>query len=49
VTDDLDGGAGSFLETVVNQVPFMGWGWFDVVPGLRSKKWKPQDPVLKQN
>ena len=37
---DLDGGPGSLLETIVSYVPFMGWGWWEVVPGLRRKGWR---------
>lgn len=41
VLDDMEGGQGAFLETLVSHVPFMGWGWWEVVPGLRSPSWTP--------
>lgn len=41
VTDDIAGGPGAFLETMVSQVPFMGWGWWEVVPGVRDPNWTP--------
>lgn len=41
VFEDLDGGPGAFLETIVSHVPFMGWGWWEVVPGLRDPNWTP--------
>jgi hypothetical protein len=44
VIDDVEGGDSAFLETVVSHVPFYGWGWFDVVPGVRDPNWKPPDP-----
>jgi hypothetical protein len=41
VLDDMEGGQQAFLETLVSHVPFMGWGWWEVVPGLRSATWVP--------
>ncbi len=44
---DLDGGVADLLETIVSYVPFMGWGWWEVVPGLRRQGWRPpgsEDP-----
>jgi hypothetical protein len=43
VTDDIDGGPGAFLETLVSQVPFFGWGWWEVLPGRRQAGWTPPD------
>ena len=40
---DLDGGPSAFLETVVSYLPFMGWGWWEVLPGLRREGWRPPD------
>jgi hypothetical protein len=40
-TDDIAGGPGAFIETMTSQVPFMGWGWWEVVPGLRRPDWTP--------
>lgn len=52
VLEDVEGGIGSWLDTVVNYVPFMGWGWWEIVPGLRRDGWKvpgdPDDPWRSQ-
>lgn len=40
---DLDGGIEQFRDTLVSHVPFMGWGWWELVPGLRRKNWVPPD------
>jgi len=41
VLDDLDGGVSTLLEDMVANVPFMGWGWWEVLPGYRNPAWKP--------
>ena len=38
---DLAGGAGRILESMVTYVPFMGWGAWEVLPGLRREGWHP--------
>jgi len=43
VMEDLDGGPGALLETIVSQVPFMGWGWWDAPPCIRKPDWKPPE------
>jgi hypothetical protein len=40
---DLDGGIEQFRDTLVSHVPFMGWGWWELVPGLRREGWAPPD------
>lgn len=40
-TGDIAGGPGGLLETIAAHVPFMGWGWWEVVPGMRDPKWVP--------
>jgi hypothetical protein len=40
VTDDLAGGVGAFLEKAATRVPMFGWGWWEVLPGLRDPKWR---------
>lgn len=40
---DIDGGQGAFLETIMENVPFYGWGWWEVVPGIRSEGWRAPD------
>ena len=41
--DDMEGGPGRFLETLVSHVPFMGWGWWEVLPGVRNPNWRPPE------
>ena len=36
---DMDFGA--FRDAAISHVPFMGWAWFQIVPGLRRSDWKP--------
>ena len=43
VLADLEGGADGFLSTLISHVPFMGFGWWEVVLGMRSDKWKAPD------
>ncbi len=38
---DLEDGPSALLETVVSYVPFMGWGWWEIIPGLRREGWRP--------
>ena len=38
---DLEGGETGLMETIVSYAPFMGWAWWEVVPGLRRDGWKP--------
>jgi len=44
VLDDFEGGQSAVLETIATTVPFMGWSWWEVVPGVRSQDWRPPDP-----
>lgn len=39
--DDMEGGADTLIETVASYVPFMGWGWWEVVEGVRDAAWRP--------
>ena len=44
VLSDMIGGETMFKDTLVNHVPFTGWGWWEIVPGLRTDGWKaPND------
>lgn len=45
VLDDMEGGWQSFMDTLISNVPFFGWGWFEVVHGIRSPDWSPSDPL----
>jgi hypothetical protein len=39
--EDMDGGSSAFLDTLINNVPFFGWGVWEIAPGMRSAKWTP--------
>lgn len=39
VTDELKPHLRSWLETAMSQVPFFGWGWWEIVFGLRREGW----------
>ncbi len=41
VLNDVEGGFSKLIDTMVNHVPFMGWGWWEAVPGLRDPNWTP--------
>ena len=43
VFNDIEGGENCFLDTLVNHVPFYGWGWWEVLPGIRAAGWKAPD------
>jgi len=40
VLQDISGGVTELAETMVSNVPFFGWGWWEVLPGVRNPKWK---------
>lgn len=40
VLDDIDGGINRWLSSCVSRVPFYGWGWWEVLPGVRDPGWK---------
>jgi len=41
VIGDVSNGIGQFIATTVNQVPFMGWGRWEIVAGVRDPNWTP--------
>jgi hypothetical protein len=41
VLEDTDGGVGMFADTMLSNVPFFGWGWWEVLWGLRAPDWRP--------
>ena len=43
VLNDIEGGPDEFLSTLISHVPFMGFGWWEVVLGVRSDNWKSPD------
>jgi hypothetical protein len=40
VLDDLGDGLVSFVDTLVSNAPFFGWGWWEVLPGFRNPDWR---------
>ncbi len=45
--DNMDGGFARLIDTIVNQVPFFGWGWWDVQRSVRDPNWIPyRKPVV---
>jgi hypothetical protein len=42
--ENMEGGFGELIETMVSRVPFDGWFWWDAVPALRAEGWIPPDP-----
>lgn len=41
VLDDVEGGIDQWLVSAMTRLPFFGWGWWEVVPGLRKDGWRP--------
>lgn len=41
--EDMEGGPDLLIETIASYVPFMGWGWWEVVAGVRNPAWRPPD------
>jgi len=39
--ENMEGGFTTFVDTMVNHVPFMGFGWWDVAPAIRDPDWIP--------
>lgn len=39
--ENMEGGFTQFMDTTINHVPFMGFGWWDVAPAIRDPNWKP--------
>lgn len=44
VLDDIENNVGDFRDGILSYVPFLGWGWWEIVPGIRLREWKPPDP-----
>jgi hypothetical protein len=39
--ENMEGGSARLLDTIVNHVPFYGWGWWEAVPARRDPEWIP--------
>ena len=46
--ENMDGGYTKFIDTLVNHVPFDGWGWWEAVPSVRRMDWKAPDEWQSQ-
>lgn len=41
--ENMEGGFGGLIDTMVNYVPFNGWGWWEALPSRRLTDWNPPD------
>lgn len=41
VLDDMTGGYERWRDALIAYIPFMGWGLWEMVPGLRRAGWRP--------
>lgn len=39
--ENWEGGYTRLMDNIVNYVPFMGWGWWEVLPSIRNPTWVP--------
>lgn len=46
--ENMEGGYTKFIDTLVNHVPFDGWGWWEAVPSVRRMDWKAPDKWQSQ-
>lgn len=46
--ENMEGGYTKFIDTLVNHVPFDGWGWWEAVPSVRRMDWKAPDDWQSQ-
>lgn len=44
VLDGLEGGTATFRDTLLANVPFYAWGWWEIVWALRRDDWFSDDP-----
>jgi len=38
---NMEGGFTTLIDTMVNYIPFFGFGWWDVAPAIREPEWVP--------
>lgn len=43
VFEDMEGGIERWRDSLLAVTPFMGWSWWEMVPGLRRENWRPPD------
>ncbi len=41
--ENTEGGIQKWRDKLVSTLPFYGWGWWEIVPGLRKEGWRPPD------
>jgi len=41
ILDELEGGIDKWAVKANTTVPFYGWGYWEVVPGVRNQSWRP--------
>lgn len=41
ILDDIEGGVSQWLSDCIVRVPFYGWGWWEVISGIRDPEWVP--------
>lgn len=46
--ENMEGGSTRLLDTMVNHVPFYGWGWWEAVASRRDPDWVPPPFVDQQ-
>ncbi len=46
--ENMEGGSTKLLDTMVNHVPFYGWGWWEAVPARRDPAWIPPAYIDQQ-
>lgn len=39
--DNLEGGIARWKNKVISTTPFWGWAWWEIVPSMRRKDWRP--------
>lgn len=40
---NMAGGFGAFAQNLLTWTPFYGWGWWEILPGVRDPNWIPPD------
>jgi hypothetical protein len=45
VLEDVEGGATDLIQSIADNVPFYGWGWWEALPGVRSPDWQAPDQL----
>jgi len=43
--DNQEGGITRWMDTCVSYTPFLGWSWWEAIPGLRDPEWRPPNDL----